>query len=124
MIDEFPIFMVAALAAEGKTFVRDAGELRVKETDRLKVMTDELTKMGAHITETEDGFIIVGPQKLRGAHVYGHDDHRISMALVVAGLTADGETTVDDAKCAADSFPGYAETLTKLGADVTQGVYA
>ncbi|MDX2140365.1 MAG: 3-phosphoshikimate 1-carboxyvinyltransferase [Chloroflexota bacterium] len=123
MIDEFPIFMVAALAAEGKTFVRDAGELRVKETDRLKVMTNELTKMGAHITETEDGFIIVGPQQLRGGHVYGHDDHRISMALVVAGLTADGETTVDDAKCAADSFPGYADTLAKLGADVIQGVY-
>jgi len=124
MIDEFPIFMVAALAAEGKTFVRDAGELRVKETDRLKVMTNELTKLSAHIIETEDGFIIVGPQKLHGGHVYGHDDHRISMALVVAGLTADGETTVDDAKCAADSFPGYAETLAKLGADVTQGNYA
>lgn len=123
MIDEFPIFMVAALAAEGKTYVRDAGELRVKETDRLNVMTTELLKLGAHITETEDGFVIQGPQKLHGARVYGHDDHRISMSLVVAGLTADGETTVDDARCASDSFPGYAETLTKLGAQVSVGIY-
>jgi 3-phosphoshikimate 1-carboxyvinyltransferase len=124
MIDEFPIFMVAALTAEGKTFVRDAEELRVKETDRLKVMTAELTKMGAHITETEDGFIIQGPQELQGARVYGHDDHRISMSLVVAGLTAEGATTVDDARCAGDSFPGYAETLAKLGAQVSVGVHS
>lgn len=122
MIDEFPIFMVAALAAEGKTYVRDAGELRVKETDRLNVMTTELTKMGAHITETEDGFVIQGPQRLQGARVYGHDDHRISMSLVVAALTASGETIVDDARCAGDSFPGYAETLAKLGAQVSVGI--
>jgi 3-phosphoshikimate 1-carboxyvinyltransferase len=123
MIDEFPILMVAALAAEGKTYVRDARELRVKETDRLAVMTAELTKMGAQITETEDGFVINGPQRLTGARVYGHDDHRISMALVVAGLIASGETTVDDARCAGDSFPGYAETLAKLGAIVSVGVH-
>jgi 3-phosphoshikimate 1-carboxyvinyltransferase len=124
MIDEFPIFMVAALSAEGKTYVRDAGELRVKETDRLNVMTTELTKLGAHITETDDGFVIQGPQTLQGARVFGHDDHRISMSLVVAGLTARGETTVDDARCASDSFPGYAETLAKLGAQVSVGVYS
>ncbi len=120
MIDEFPIFMVAALAAEGETVVRDAQELRVKETDRLAVMTAELTKLGAQITETEDGFVIRGSQRLRGAEVYGHDDHRISMALTVAGLTAEGQTRVIDAECAADSFPGYADTLAKLGADVRQ----
>ncbi|CAG0997661.1 partial 3-phosphoshikimate 1-carboxyvinyltransferase, partial [Gammaproteobacteria bacterium] len=118
MIDEFPIFMVAALFAEGQTLVRDAGELRVKETDRLAVMTEELRKFGAQITETEDGFIIVGRQRLNGATVYGHDDHRIAMSLVVAGLAAGGETTVLDARCAGDSFPGYAETLHRLGADV------
>jgi 3-phosphoshikimate 1-carboxyvinyltransferase len=123
MIDEFPIFMVAALAAQGKTYVRDAGELRVKETDRLAVMTAELTKLGAHITETEDGFVISGPQTLKGGHVYGHDDHRISMSLVVAGLLAGGESRVDDARCAGDSFPAYAETLVKLGADVSVGKY-
>lgn len=119
MIDEFPIFMVAALLAEGKTVVRDAQELRVKETDRLAVMTRELTKMGAQITETEDGFIIYGPQKLHPATTYGHDDHRISMSLVIASLAAGGESTVLDARCTSDSFPGYAETLTRLGADVT-----
>lgn len=118
MIDEFPIFMVAALAAEGETVVRDAGELRVKETDRLAVMTEELSKLGAKITETEDGFIIRGPQTLKGAVVDGHDDHRIAMSMAVAGLIADGETRVMDAKCSGDSFPGYAETLAALGAHI------
>ncbi len=118
MIDEFPIFMVAALFAEGTTTVRDAQELRVKETDRLAVMTAELTKLGAAITETEDGFVISGVQMLTGATVDGHDDHRLSMSLVVAGLAAGGTTTVLDAECAADSFPGYAETMASLGADV------
>ena len=118
MIDEFPIFMVAALNAEGTTTVRDAQELRVKETDRLAVMTAELAKLGATITETEDGFVIDGVQALTGATVDGHDDHRLSMSLVVAGLNAAGTTTVLDARCASDSFPGYAETLASLGADV------
>ncbi|MEM6284233.1 MAG: 3-phosphoshikimate 1-carboxyvinyltransferase [Chloroflexota bacterium] len=116
MIDEFPVMMVAALSAEGRTVVRDARELRVKETDRLAVMTQELTKLGADITETEDGFVIDGPQTLYGAPVEGHDDHRIAMATTVAGLVAQHETTVKDAKCAGDSFPGFAETLISLGA--------
>lgn len=119
MIDEFPIFMVAALMAEGETYVRDAGELRVKETDRIAVMASELSKLGAIITETEDGFYLYGAQTLTGATAYGHDDHRISMSLVVAGLAASGSTTVMDARCASDSFPGYAETMRGLGADVT-----
>lgn len=120
MIDEFPIFMVLALAAEGETIVRDAGELRVKETDRLAVMTAELKKLGAVITETEDGFHIVGPQKLTGAVVDGHDDHRIAMSMTIAGLIADGETIVRDARCAGDSFPGFAATMAGLGADLTE----
>jgi 3-phosphoshikimate 1-carboxyvinyltransferase len=118
MIDEFPIFMVAALCAEGETFVRDAGELRVKETDRIKVMVEELSKMGAQITETEDGFYLYGRQQLTAATVDGRDDHRIAMSLAAAGLVAQGVTTVLDARCAADSFPGYAETLQSLGSDV------
>lgn len=120
MIDEFPIFMVAALHAEGTTSVRDAKELRVKETDRLAVMTAELTRMGADISETEDGFVMKGVQRLDAATVDGHDDHRIAMSLVVAGLTAADETTVLDARCAADSFPGYAQTLANLGGGVTE----
>jgi 3-phosphoshikimate 1-carboxyvinyltransferase len=119
MIDEFPILMVAALAAEGETIVRDAQELRVKETDRISVMAAELSKLGAQITETPDGFVINGPQKLTAATVEGHDDHRVSMSLSVAGLVADGDTTVLDARCAGDSFPGYAETLSSLGACIS-----
>ena len=120
MIDEFPVLMVAALCARGETVVRDARELRVKETDRLAVMTAELRKMGAEIAETEDGFHIVGPQQLTGAMVDGHDDHRIAMSLAVAGLVADGETTVTDAHCTADSFPGFAATMKDLGAPIEE----
>lgn len=115
MIDEFPVMMVAALQAEGRTVVRDAKELRVKETDRLAVMTQELTKLGAVIEETEDGFIIDGPQILTGNTVDGHDDHRIAMSMTVAGLVADEGTIVTDAKCAGDSFPGFSKTLVNLG---------
>jgi 3-phosphoshikimate 1-carboxyvinyltransferase len=118
MIDEFPVFMVAALCAEGETIVRDAQELRVKETDRLSVMTAELSKMGAKITETPDGFRIVGPQKLTSATVDGHDDHRIAMSMVVAALVAGGQTTVLDARCTGDSFPGFAQVMQHIGASV------
>jgi 3-phosphoshikimate 1-carboxyvinyltransferase len=121
MIDEFPILMVAALMAEGETVVRDAQELRVKETDRIAVMAGELAKLGAQIAETSDGFSIKGPQKLKGATVDGHDDHRVSMSLSVAGLVAEGETTVLDAKCVGDSFPGFAETMAGLGAAISVG---
>ena len=116
MIDEFPILMVAALRAEGETLVRDAGELRVKETDRIAVMAGELRKLGAEIEEREDGFRIIGPQNLTGAQVDGHDDHRIAMSLTVAGLIAAEGALVTDAACAGDSFPGFAETLINSGA--------
>lgn len=115
MIDEFPILMVAALYAEGKTIVQDAQELRVKETDRLAVMTTELRKLGAVITEMNDGFTIVGKQQLQGAIVDGHDDHRVAMSLTIAGLVADEQTVVTDSKCAGDSFPEFMETLQRLG---------
>jgi len=116
MIDEFPILMVAALRAEGETVVRDAKELRVKETDRIAVMAGELRALGAEIEEREDGFRILGPQALNGAIVDGHDDHRIAMSLTVAGLIAAEGTVVTDAACAGDSFPGFAETLMSCGA--------
>lgn len=118
MIDEFPALMVAALTAEGVTHVRDAQELRVKETDRIAVMAAELRKLGAVIDEQDDGFIIEGPQSLNGATVDGHDDHRVAMSLSVAGLVARGETLVEDAACIADSFPGFHERLDALGAAV------
>ncbi len=121
MIDEFPALMVAALCAEGRTTVCDAGELRLKETDRLSVMTQELRRLGARIDEREDGFVIEGPQKLQGADVDGHDDHRIAMSLTLASMLAQGQTRVHDAECIADSFPGFAETMRSLGARVVSG---
>ncbi|MYE26940.1 MAG: 3-phosphoshikimate 1-carboxyvinyltransferase, partial [Chloroflexi bacterium] len=113
---EFPILMVAALKAEGETIVRDAKELRVKETDRIAVMAGELRKMGAEIEERDDGFRIIGPQNLTGAIVDGHDDHRIAMSLTIAGLVSAEGTIVTDAACAGDSFPGFAEALINCGA--------
>ncbi len=121
MIDEFPVFMVAALHAEGETLVRDAKELRVKETDRIAVMAGELRKMGATIEEREDGFRVVGPQRLHSAEVQGHDDHRIAMSMTVAGLVAQGETTVHEIRCAGDSFPEFPQTMIQLGANVAEG---
>lgn len=117
-IDEFPALMVAATQAEGETVVSEAAELRVKETDRIAVMTGELHKLGAEIEERPDGFSLCGPQKLRGAVVEGHEDHRVAMSLVVAGLCAAGETLVQNARCVEDSFPGFVETMQVLGADV------
>lgn len=118
MIDEFPALMVAALCAEGQTVVREAEELRVKETDRIAVMASELRKLGAELTETPDGFIIEGRQQLTGAVVQSHDDHRIAMSMAIAGLIADGVTTVEEANCTADSFPNFEGILTHLGASV------
>jgi 3-phosphoshikimate 1-carboxyvinyltransferase len=120
MIDEFPAFMIAALHAEGRTVVREAQELRVKETDRIAVMAAELGKMGARISETADGFALDGPQALTGAHVDSHDDHRVAMSLALAGLTAAGPTVIADGACAGDSFPGFAAALAGLGADVRE----
>lgn len=120
MIDEFPILMVAALYASGETIVRDAQELRVKETDRIAVMASELRRLGAIIGETDDGFVINGQQQLVGSVADGHDDHRVAMSLTVAGLVAGGETTVTDAACTRDSFPGFADVLKALGAPIVE----
>lgn len=107
MIDEFPVLAVAATQAHGATIVRDATELRVKETDRIASTATELRKLGAQIEARPDGFIVHGPSPLRGAAVRSHGDHRLAMALVVAGLIAAGETIVQDITCIADSFPGF-----------------
>lgn len=120
MIDEFPALMVAATQAEGETVVTEARELRVKETDRIAVMVAELAKLGVHIDESEDGFRVVGGQTLTGGTVHGHDDHRIAMSMSIAGLIAEGTTEVTDAQCAADSFPGFAETLAVIDARISE----
>ena len=114
MIDEIPVFAVAALAAEGKTVVKDAQELKVKESNRIATMIEELGKMGAKITETEDGMIIEGGQKLHGAVTYSHLDHRVAMSIAVAALNADGETTITDADCVGISFPDFYELLDSI----------
>lgn len=120
MIDELPVLAVAATQAEGRTVVRDAQELRVKETDRIATTVSELKKMGAQIQETADGFIVDGPTGLTGAAVDSHGDHRLAMALAVAGVIADGETTVHNAHVTADSFPGFESTLRALKVDVQE----
>ena len=116
LIDELPILAIAATQAHGVTVVRDAAELRVKESDRITALATELRKMGAHIEEFSDGFAIEGLTPLYGAVVNSHSDHRLAMALAVAGLVADGETTILDADCIADSYPGFEESLRALGA--------
>ena len=117
-IDEFPIFAVLATQAEGDTVVRDAAELRVKESDRIASVACELRKMGAVVDELDDGMIVHGPVRLRGTEVACHRDHRLAMALAVAGLVAEGPTTVHGAEAIGDSFPGFVETMQALGADI------
>jgi 3-phosphoshikimate 1-carboxyvinyltransferase len=117
-IDELPILALAATQAHGETVIRDAAELRVKEVDRIALVAQELRKLGAHIEETPDGMIIDGPTPLTGAYVHSHGDHRLGMALAVAGLIAQGETCLEDAACIDDSFPGFARTFTRLGAEL------
>jgi 3-phosphoshikimate 1-carboxyvinyltransferase len=117
-IDELPIWAVVATQAEGISELREAGELRVKEVDRIAAVAGELRKMGAAIRELDDGMVITGPARLRGAVVESRGDHRLAMALAVAGLAAEGTTVVRDASCLADSFPGFVGTMQSLGAAI------
>ncbi len=114
MIDEFPILAVVATQAHGETVVRDAQELRAKESDRIAALVKELRRMGAHIEEHTDGFLVAGPTPLHGTRVSAHNDHRLAMSLAVAGLVATGETTVEGWECIADSFPDFGQTLQGL----------
>ena len=114
LIDEIPILAVAAAAADGVTVVRDADELRVKESDRIAALARELTRMGAAIEERPDGMAITGGRQLHGAAVSSGGDHRMAMALAVAALIADGQTVIDDVACVATSFPGFADTVNAL----------
>ncbi len=118
-IDELPILAVAATQARGETVVRDAAELRVKETDRIATTVEELRRMGADIEALPDGFAVYGPTPLRGAEVDSHGDHRLGMALAVAGLLASGETLVRDAGCISDSFPGFTAAMVRLGGQLS-----
>ena len=116
MIDEFPAFAIIATQAAGRTIVREAAELRLKESDRIAAVATELRKLGAQVEEFPDGFAITGPQQLAGAHVQSHNDHRLAMALAVAGLAARGETSVQNAAAIDESFPEFSTQLVRLGA--------
>ena len=118
MIDEFPIFALLATQARGTTVVRDAAELRVKETDRIMSVVTALQALGAQITARPDGFVVEGPTELQGVEVESQGDHRLAMTLAVAGLIARGETRINGAECIPDSYPGFVETLDVLGAEV------
>jgi len=109
-----PVLSVAAAYAQGKTVIRGAAELRVKESDRIATMAAELRKMGAEVTEFPDGMEITGRDRLRGVRCESHGDHRIAMSLAVAGLAAEGETIVRDAGWIDTSFPGFERLLKQV----------
>jgi len=114
VIDEIPILAVAAALAAGRTVISDAGELRVKETDRLAAIATNLRAMGAHVAETEDGLTIDGGFPLQGARLESFGDHRIAMAFAIAGLFAEGETVITGTECVNTSYPGFYDTLDGL----------
>ncbi|MBI3596209.1 MAG: 3-phosphoshikimate 1-carboxyvinyltransferase [Nitrospirae bacterium] len=114
-IDEFPILCVAAAVAEGETVVRGAEELRVKETDRIQAIVRELSKLGVDLKELPDGLVIRGGRKLSGARCLSYGDHRIAMALAIAGLVAEGETVVEGTEWIETSFPGFERLLRSVG---------
>ena len=114
LIDELPMIAAMACFAEGTTVIRDAAELKVKESNRIEVMVRNLTAMGADAEETEDGMIIRGGAPLHGAVIDSKLDHRIAMTFAVTGLCADGETTIQGAECVNISYPGFYEDLKRL----------
>jgi len=116
MIDEIPVIAVLASQAQGRTVIKGARELRLKESDRISTMTNGLKRMGAKIKELPDGFVIDGGVKLKGARCRSYKDHRVAMALTIAGLACQGETLIEDVDCVETSFPGFAQVLSKLSA--------
>ena len=114
LIDELPVLAVAATLLPGVSRITGAGELRVKESDRIAAMSAGLNAMGADVRELEDGWEIHGPHHLEGARVRSESDHRVAMALAVAGLLAHGESTIEDADCVAISYPGFWNDLDRL----------
>ena len=114
LIDEIPVIAIAASVAEGKTVIRDAKELKVKESDRIAVMTDNLTRMGADITATDDGMIINGGKPLRYAVIDSYLDHRIAMSFAIAALVSEGGVEIKDGECVNISYPKFYEDLEKV----------
>jgi 3-phosphoshikimate 1-carboxyvinyltransferase len=114
LIDEIPILAVLGSQVEGRLEVREARELRVKESDRIQSTIAAIQSLGGEVEEFEDGFAIEGPQRLRGATIETEGDHRIAMAFAIAGLIAEGTTEITDAECAAVSFPEFFDLLASI----------
>ena len=114
LIDEIPVLAVLATQCDGTSEIRDAKELRVKESDRIELIADGLRRMGAHVETFEDGMAITGPVKLEGARIEAHGDHRIAMAFAIAGLIAEGKTEIDGAESIRTSFPNFETELWRL----------
>jgi len=114
LIDEIPLLAVAGCFASGKTVIRDAAELRVKESDRIATVSRELTKMGAKIEELPDGMIVHGGKSLSGAEIESHLDHRLAMSLAIAGLMAKGETVINQAQVVNVSYPSFWSAVAEL----------
>ena len=114
LIDEIPVIAIMAACANGTTVIKDAAELKVKESDRIATVTENLKNMDCDITPTEDGMIIVGGNPLHGTLISTYKDHRIAMSFAIAGLVADGETSFDDEGCCVISYPHFFETLKAL----------
>jgi 3-phosphoshikimate 1-carboxyvinyltransferase len=114
LIDELPVLAVAATQIPGRSLIADAAELRVKESDRIAAMAEGLAAMGADITAEEDGWTIRGRRDLEGARVSSFGDHRVAMALAIAGLLADGVTEIEGAECVEISYPGFFDQLESL----------
>ena len=114
LIDEIPIIAVAACFAKGRTIIKDAQELKVKESNRIKTVVTELKNIGADIEETDDGMIINGIGSLKGGFCQSHNDHRIAMSLAIAGLITENETVIKNADCVDISFPNFFQLLENL----------
>jgi 3-phosphoshikimate 1-carboxyvinyltransferase len=121
LLDELPVLALVATQARGRTVVRDAGELRVKESDRITTTVAELRRLGADIDEMPDGFVVEGPTPLHGARCQTYGDHRIAMMLAIAGLIASSEIIVEGAECVEVSFPGFFGALAALTDGVAAG---
>lgn len=113
-IDEYPVLSVAAALADGVTTISGAKELRYKESDRIAAMTQELRKLGVQVEEREDGMRIEGRRRLQGTRLHSYGDHRVAMALAIAGLSSEGGVEIDDSACADFSFPGFFDLLEEI----------
>ena len=114
MIDELPLLAVAATFATGKTIISNASELRVKESDRIACICQGMKALGATLHETQDGFVVEGPQVLHGGIADSYGDHRIAMSLSIAAMNAKGPSTITNVECVDTSFPSFVELVQSL----------